>query len=254
MPQRTAFLEIQRAQFDHVDWAHFRWQTENPVLRRTERELLVGQFFAPRRLLEVGCGEGANLVRLFADGAIQATLSVGVDLFYRKVRFASEQVPAAAFVCADAHALPFREGAFDAILCRDVLHHVEDPARVVAELARLCAPGGQVVFLEPNRLNPLMLCLALLRPFERGILKSTAGNLRAVLGARFPTLTIEYRQPFPISRLILHYQFGLAKLGYVRWVGSLLRAGEGLVALLIPRRWWGYLCVTATTPRLSEGG
>jgi SAM-dependent methyltransferase len=52
-------------------------------------------------------------------------------------------------VAADITALPFDDGAFEAILCSHVLEHVEDDRAAMAELARVLAPGGWLLVLVP---------------------------------------------------------------------------------------------------------
>lgn len=47
-----------------------------------------------------------------------------------------------------ALALPFRENEFDAVICTDALHHIQDAERAVAEMARVLKPGGAVVIVE----------------------------------------------------------------------------------------------------------
>lgn len=52
-------------------------------------------------------------------------------------------------VClAQAEALPFPNGYFDALLCCDVFHHVRDQAKAAAEIARVVRPGGGVLILD----------------------------------------------------------------------------------------------------------
>lgn len=50
-------------------------------------------------------------------------------------------------VICDAHALPFADGAFDAVVCQAVLEHVMDPPSVVAEIHRVLAASG-IVYSE----------------------------------------------------------------------------------------------------------
>jgi SAM-dependent methyltransferase len=50
---------------------------------------------------------------------------------------------------ADAHDLPFASGAFRNVVMFDVLHHLERPPRFLNEAARVLAPGGRVVMVEP---------------------------------------------------------------------------------------------------------
>ena len=57
----------------------------------------------------------------------------------------------------DIGALPFRTGAADAVICKDVLEHVADPVRAIREMHRVLKPGGllycSVPFLHPYHGN-----------------------------------------------------------------------------------------------------
>jgi 2-polyprenyl-6-hydroxyphenyl methylase/3-demethylubiquinone-9 3-methyltransferase len=55
------------------------------------------------------------------------------------------------YVEGDALALPFEGGSFDAVCAMDLLEHVEDPERVIAEASRVLAPGGLFFFHTFNR-------------------------------------------------------------------------------------------------------
>jgi len=52
---------------------------------------------------------------------------------------------------ADLERLPFRDGAFDAALNIVVLEHTRDPARVLAEIARVLRPGGRLLLAAPQQ-------------------------------------------------------------------------------------------------------
>lgn len=47
--------------------------------------------------------------------------------------------------CGDIHALPFRDGAFDAVVNVSVLEHLQEPSQAIAEFARVLRPGGQLI-------------------------------------------------------------------------------------------------------------
>ncbi len=61
-------------------------------------------------------------------------------------------------VKGDAHHLPFADESFDAVICKSVLEHVEDPVKVVSEMKRVLRPGGYgivyVPFLFPYHAAP----------------------------------------------------------------------------------------------------
>jgi SAM-dependent methyltransferase len=52
-------------------------------------------------------------------------------------------------VVADAHRLPFANGAFSGIIMLDVLHHLERPVEFLNEASRVLKPGGRLAMLEP---------------------------------------------------------------------------------------------------------
>jgi ubiquinone/menaquinone biosynthesis C-methylase UbiE len=241
---RSRFADHQQRFFEEADAPHFFWQTRNPHFADTERALLRGFPVVPgHSILEVGCGEGGNLVNLLSTTAAPSRLVVGCDLFPRKLSFARAQGIRACFVGGDALALPFRDGAFDAILCRDVLHHLEDPEPAIAELRRVCRPEGTVWIVEPNGRNLLIRGLAILRPHERGQLRNSIESLTALVAPWFPRVEVEVRQPFPVYRVVLHYQFGLPRLGSLRWCQALLDLLDRVARAVWPHRRWAYIVV-----------
>jgi ubiquinone/menaquinone biosynthesis C-methylase UbiE len=59
------------------------------------------------------------------------------------------------FVALDAHRLPFRDGVFAAVTVLEALHHFFDYDKALGEIHRVLAPGGRLISIEPNALNPL---------------------------------------------------------------------------------------------------
>ena len=105
------------------------------------------------RILDVGCGEGLGEVAIGRLQISQVRL-VGVDLVLSKVVAARQETAAhnqrVQFAAGDACRLPFRDGAFDSMFSVAVLQHVNEVERAVAEFARVTAPRGRVVAVEPD--------------------------------------------------------------------------------------------------------
>jgi ubiquinone/menaquinone biosynthesis C-methylase UbiE len=103
------------------------------------------------RFLDLGCGPGDDAIRGAATVG-PGGRAIGIDSSSTMVeeagRRALEWGSAAEFSVADAHALPFPNESFDAVLCDRVLEHVKDPARVIEELARVAARRGRVAIAE----------------------------------------------------------------------------------------------------------
>jgi ubiquinone/menaquinone biosynthesis C-methylase UbiE len=98
-------------------------------------------------VLDLGCGAGNLLERL------EGSRLVGVDLSDTMLAQARKRLGGRAnveLVKANAEALPFPDAAFGRVVCSEVLEHVLDPKKVVAEIRRVCSPRARVVFTVPN--------------------------------------------------------------------------------------------------------
>jgi ubiquinone/menaquinone biosynthesis C-methylase UbiE len=113
---------------------------------RLEEE--VRDFVRPRgdeRALDVGTGAGALALAL----APRVREVVGLDPVPELLELARQRaLPNTQFVAGDGTALPFPDGDFDLAGTHRTLHHVAEPERVVAELARVTRPGGRVLVVD----------------------------------------------------------------------------------------------------------
>ncbi len=101
------------------------------------------------RLLDVGTGTG-RIAELFAP---RAQRTVAIDKSPEMLRLARarlQHLPAGSveLVQGDFTALPFEDAGFTTVLFHQVLHYAQDPAAVIAEAARVTAPGGRVVIAD----------------------------------------------------------------------------------------------------------
>jgi len=101
-----------------------------------------------RRILETGCGTGVISSQL--SGYAQASV-FGLDFNLTYLRFAHQHDPLSSYTAANALQIPFPDGVFDAVVCHFFLLWINQPVRVLAEMTRVCRPGGYVLALaEPD--------------------------------------------------------------------------------------------------------
>jgi SAM-dependent methyltransferase len=110
---------------------------------------LATHFPDARDLLEIGCGTGFVLAGLRA-AAPRLRLAAS-DVFTRGLRFAQDRVPEATVFQMDARAMPF-DAEFDVIGAFDVLEHIEEDERVLAQMFQGCRPGGGILVTVPQHM------------------------------------------------------------------------------------------------------
>jgi ubiquinone/menaquinone biosynthesis C-methylase UbiE len=115
------------------------------VVRRRGR--LAGLFGAtpPGAVLDVPAG-----------GAVQsrALANLGYRVFSIDLFAPEKRVPDTSWICADANrALPFRDAAFDYVLSREGIEHLEDQMGFLRSCARVLRPGGMIVLTTPNMMH-----------------------------------------------------------------------------------------------------
>jgi SAM-dependent methyltransferase len=94
----------------------------------------------PRRVLEVGGGEGELAERMQRELGAEVTF---VDFSPRMVELARARGVDAQE--GDVQALPFADGSFDTVVSAWMLYHVPDLDRGLAEMARVLVPGGALI-------------------------------------------------------------------------------------------------------------
>jgi ubiquinone/menaquinone biosynthesis C-methylase UbiE len=95
---------------------------------------------AGERVLEVGCGSGADLLQFAKHGA----LATGVDITDAHLELARQRVGSRAQVqYGNAAALPFADCVFDYVYSHGVIHHMDCPQDAAREILRVLKPGGR---------------------------------------------------------------------------------------------------------------
>ena len=117
-----------------------------------------------KRILEVGCGIGIDLVRFARSGA----RVTGVDLAIRSLELARRNAElhrtrVEGLCVGDGEALPFGDRHFDVVYAHGVIQYAANPSRLVAEAHRVLKPGGTAIFMVYNRYSWLKAMSVLAR-------------------------------------------------------------------------------------------
>jgi ubiquinone/menaquinone biosynthesis C-methylase UbiE len=100
-------------------------------------------------VLDVAGGTG-HMARAYAE---TVALAVVLDLTPEMLAAGKREADARGlrnllFVCANATRMPFIEQSFDLVVSRFAVHHFEQPAHQIREMARVCRPGGRVAIVD----------------------------------------------------------------------------------------------------------
>ena len=129
-----------------------------------------------KRVLDAGCGSGYGSARL----AAQARFVVGIDNALEAFDAASPQLR---LVRGDCRALPFPAASFDLVVAFEVIEHIEDREKLLAEARRVLAAGGELILSTPNR-QYYSESRAVPNPFH--VHEFDYEELSAALGRHFP--------------------------------------------------------------------
>lgn len=124
-----------------VDTSNYRkHMSDNPIQRR-----LIDRFHAkiakivtdlnPSSILDAGCGEGFVDDILFK--AMPSVAITGFDVLEDSVALAAIRNPRGTFAVGDIYNIAHPDDSFDVVVCFEVMEHLHEPDRALAELARI---------------------------------------------------------------------------------------------------------------------
>ena len=131
-------------------------------------------------VLDIGCGEGRHSLGLYVDREVNA---IGIDLSTEDLKIAKSRIKdftvtdtnksSCAFGVGDIQSLPFKDNAYDAVICSEVLEHLESLDNAVSEIVRVLKPGGVLAVSVP-RFIPELICWKLSSEYS----KTPGGHIR----------------------------------------------------------------------------
>ena len=130
-------------------------------------------------LLDMGCGEGRHSIGALLEtsaNVIGLDLSV-TDLNIAKSRLSDFDISGLDTFCSfgvgNINAIPFENSSIDAVMCSEVLEHIDSPEESIKELIRVLKPGG-VMALSVPRYLPELICWKLSKEYS----KTPGGHVR----------------------------------------------------------------------------
>ncbi len=143
----------------------------NPI-----QKALIGNFYKeffkmvkPLRavsILDVGCGEGFTLKKL--EEKKIGKKAEGIDYSNDAIKIGKKIYPELTLSKGDVYDLKYPDNSFDLVICTEVLEHLEDPAKAVAEMRRVTSK--YIIFSVPN--EPFFI----MANFLRGKYLKSLGN------------------------------------------------------------------------------
>ena len=130
-------------------------------------------------LLDMGCGEGRHSIGAYIE--TQANI-LGLDLSMKDLKIAQKRLndfdtsnikSVCQFGEADIVSIPLLDSSLDAVICSEVLEHVNSPQESIKELIRVLKPGG-ILALSVPRYMPELICWKLSKEYS----KTPGGHVR----------------------------------------------------------------------------
>jgi dolichol-phosphate mannosyltransferase len=129
---------VKSADYDHR--AFDSWIPLQRYWQRARFRVIRGMVDGSTRILDIGCGS-SRIVQSLPQ-------AVGLDMQIRKLRWL--RAPGRQLTQGSLSALPFRDHAFDAVICSEVIEHIPRDQVDLSDMIRVLAPGGTLVLGTPD--------------------------------------------------------------------------------------------------------
>lgn len=136
---------------NYFDKYHAGITLEKIIVRRFIRQVVCRVCdLNPRRVIDVGCGEGFLTEMIHDNLSSLGSQVVGLDIDSKLLAMNRSTASCQSFAAGSAYALPFSDGAFNLVLATEVLEHLESPEAALEEFCRVSSQAVLVtVPFEP---------------------------------------------------------------------------------------------------------
>ena len=185
-------------------------------------------------VLDVGCGSGFYTRELLGLGAKVTATEYAPGSLAQARRNVGEIGRDVDFRLEDAQALSLPDESFDRVLLSEVIEHLREPERSIAEAARVLRPGGVLVASTPSRFSPLNLAYGMKRrvrryAFNEHLHEFTPRSFRLLVAEHLDVESFEFANfvlPYPADELYL--RLGSPGLGMLERIERTLGGIPGL--------------------------
>jgi ubiquinone/menaquinone biosynthesis C-methylase UbiE len=123
-------------------------RAENPHFETARSAIEKLRIERGQTVLDLGCGDGYHAALLGSGSGSAPRMVIALDIDCGSLRRCADVADGCEFVAADALRLPFREGAFDRVICSLVLYLLP-LEQALREVRRIVRPGGRVYLRLP---------------------------------------------------------------------------------------------------------
>lgn len=102
----------------------------------------------PRQILDIGCHGGMMTEKI--GKKFPGAQVFGIDISSQAIEYAKKLRPQISFQAGEATKLPFKDESFDLVTCFDILEHIPNPGKALAEMNRVLTKSGQILIEIPT--------------------------------------------------------------------------------------------------------
>lgn len=113
---------------------------------------LAGIDLGGKKLLDIGCGDGTDLMNFQRMGAVP----YGIDPSHEFIAIARDRLPGLQLLVGRGESVPFEDNSFDVIVSKYALQSSEDVPAILCEAARLLQRGGDFIYLSKHPIRQFL--------------------------------------------------------------------------------------------------